>query len=70
MAEETVDKVVEVAGLQPLRKCVTAGLLLEGAHNWDPLLHIRLVQDYGLDEDVCFCRSFCYFFSSPVIFNF
>ncbi|KAM3720800.1 putative glycerol-3-phosphate dehydrogenase [Dirofilaria immitis] len=52
MAEETVDKVIEVANLQPVRKCVTAGLLLEGAHNWDPLLHIRLVQDYGLDEDV------------------
>uniref|UniRef100_A0A915Q298 Glycerol-3-phosphate dehydrogenase n=1 Tax=Setaria digitata TaxID=48799 RepID=A0A915Q298_9BILA len=52
MAEETVDKVVEVANLQPVRGCVTAGLLLEGAHNWDPLLYIRLVQDYGLDEDV------------------
>ncbi|MCP9260268.1 Glycerol-3-phosphate dehydrogenase [Dirofilaria immitis] len=29
MAEETVDKVIEVANLQPVRKCVTAGLLLE-----------------------------------------
>ncbi|VDN22270.1 unnamed protein product [Gongylonema pulchrum] len=52
MAEETVDKAVEVANLTPARQCATAGLLLEGAHNWDPLLHIQLVQDYGLDEDV------------------
>jgi glycerol-3-phosphate dehydrogenase len=27
-------------------------LLLEGAHNWDPLLYIHLVQDYGIEVDV------------------
>lgn len=54
MAEETVDTVIKACNLTPSNPCVTAGLLLMGAHNWYPLLHIRLVQDYGLDEDVCF----------------
>jgi len=31
---------------------VTPGLLLEGSHNWDPLLYIHLVQDYGMEVDV------------------
>jgi len=31
---------------------VTPGLKLEGAHNYDPLLYIKLVQDYGLEVDV------------------
>lgn len=26
--------------------------MLEGAHEWDPLLYIHLVQDYGLEVDV------------------
>uniref|UniRef100_A0A0N5APN6 Glycerol-3-phosphate dehydrogenase n=1 Tax=Syphacia muris TaxID=451379 RepID=A0A0N5APN6_9BILA len=52
MAEETVDTAVRVHGLKQKNSCVTAGLLLEGAHNWKPMLHIRLVQDFGLEEDV------------------
>ncbi|KAI1715960.1 FAD dependent oxidoreductase domain-containing protein [Ditylenchus destructor] len=52
MAEETVDAVIKAGGLQPKNDCVTPGLLLEGAHNWDPLLYIHLVQDYGIEVDV------------------
>ncbi|KAE9546879.1 hypothetical protein FO519_009909, partial [Halicephalobus sp. NKZ332] len=52
MAEETVDKAVEAHNLETKNKCVTAGLMLDGAHNYDPLLYIHLVQDYGLEVDV------------------
>lgn len=52
MAEETVDTVIKSASIVPRNGCVTPGLMLEGAHNWDPLLYIHLVQDYGIDTDV------------------
>lgn len=53
MAEETVDECLKVCpDLQPERKCQTMGLLLEGAHGWNPTMFIRLVQDYGLDTQV------------------
>lgn len=53
MAEETVNKLITACNLTPKNGCITAGLLLEGAHNWDPLLYIHLVQDYGIEVDVC-----------------
>lgn len=59
MAEETVDRTIKVCGLQPVNGCVTPGLLLEGGHDYDPLLYIKLVQDYGLEVDV-----------SSILFNF
>lgn len=52
MAEETIDKAVEVCGLQPKSGCRTKGLLLDGAHGWTPTLFIRLVQDFGLENEV------------------
>jgi hypothetical protein len=52
MAEETVDTVIKECKLKPKNGCVTPGLLLDGAHDWNHLLHIHLVQDYGLDTDV------------------
>ncbi|CAD5207869.1 unnamed protein product [Bursaphelenchus okinawaensis] len=52
MAEETVDTLIKTHGLTPRNGCVTPGLMLEGAHNWDPLLYIHLVQDYGIDTDI------------------
>lgn len=55
MAEETVDRAIKVCGLEPTGQCVTPGLLLEGAHEYDPLLYIKLVQDYGLEVDVSRC---------------
>ena len=52
MAEETVDRAIEVCGLKPVRGCLTKGLLLHGAHGWTPTLFIRLIQDFGLDAGV------------------
>lgn len=52
MAEETLDKAVEVCGLKPSKPCQTKGLLLDGAHGWTPTLFIRLVQDFGLENEV------------------
>uniref|UniRef100_A0A7E4WBN6 Glycerol-3-phosphate dehydrogenase n=1 Tax=Panagrellus redivivus TaxID=6233 RepID=A0A7E4WBN6_PANRE len=52
MAEETVDALVQAHNLSPKNGCVTPGLLLDGAHDYDPLLYIHLVQDYGIDVDV------------------
>jgi len=51
MAAETVDKALEVTGLDvgPSR---TDGLLLEGAHNFTPTMFIQLVQDLGVDTQV------------------
>lgn len=65
MAEETVDEVVKVCKLNAKTGCVTPGLLLEGAHDYSPLLYIRLVQDYGLEVDVsifCVASSTCMVF--------
>lgn len=52
MAEETLDRAIDVCQLKPVRKCQTKGLLLDGAHNWSQNMHIRLVQDFGLDVKV------------------
>ncbi|KAH7714276.1 Protein T25G3.4 [Aphelenchoides avenae] len=52
MAEETVDAAVKAHNLVPKNGCVTAGLKLEGGHNYDPLMYIHLVQDYGIEVDV------------------
>ena len=52
MAEETVDKAIEVCDLQPASGCITKGLPLDGARNWTPTMFIRLIQDYGLDAEV------------------
>ncbi|XP_076452540.1 glycerol-3-phosphate dehydrogenase, mitochondrial-like [Babylonia areolata] len=52
MAEETVDRAVIACNLQATRKCCTKGLLLDGAHGWSPTLFIRLVQDFGVENQV------------------
>ncbi|XP_064597841.1 LOW QUALITY PROTEIN: glycerol-3-phosphate dehydrogenase, mitochondrial-like [Liolophura sinensis] len=52
MAEETVDKAVSVCGLCAPKQVSTIGLLLDGAHGWTPTLFIRLVQDFGLENEV------------------
>ena len=52
MAEETVDKAVQVCRLPQKRPCCTTGLLIQGAHDWTPTSFIRLIQDFGLDNGV------------------
>ena len=54
MAMECVDRAVEVGGLADEKGCQTDGFLLEGGDGWYPTLFIRLIQDYGLDVEVCF----------------
>ncbi|KAM3584844.1 uncharacterized protein V6R79_000594 [Siganus canaliculatus] len=51
MAEETLDAAVKSHGLSA-ESCKTVGLMLEGAKGWTPTLYIRLVQDYGLENEV------------------
>ncbi|XP_077369292.1 glycerol-3-phosphate dehydrogenase, mitochondrial [Festucalex cinctus] len=51
MAEETLDAAIKTHAL-PAEKCKTVGLMLEGAKGWTPTLYIRLVQDYGLEQEV------------------
>lgn len=58
MAEETVDRCVEIAHLKPKNSCITKGLLLHGGEQWTPTSYIRLVQDYGLDTEVNLTRLF------------
>lgn len=52
MAEETVDKALDVCDIKPKRCCQTLGLMLDGAHCWSPTMHIKLVQNFGLDVKV------------------
>nr|XP_057908668.1 glycerol-3-phosphate dehydrogenase, mitochondrial [Doryrhamphus excisus] len=51
MAEETLDAAIKAHTL-PAETCKTVGLMLEGAKGWTPTLYIRLVQDYGLEQEV------------------
>ena len=48
MAEDAVDEAVRQASLSPERLCCTKQLKLVGAHGWHPLLHVELVQRFGL----------------------
>nr|KAG5714785.1 hypothetical protein BaRGS_000273 [Batillaria attramentaria] len=52
MAEETVDRAIVTCELEAKTPCKTKGLLLDGAHGWSPTLFIRLVQDFGLENQV------------------
>ncbi len=52
MARDTVDRAVEVGGLNDPRGCQTDGFKLDGGEGWYPTLFIRLVQDYGLEVEV------------------
>ena len=54
-----MDKVVEVGNLDHASSCCTDGLLLVGGDNYYPTLFINLIQDYGLDEEVCVCVCLC-----------
>ncbi|KAM9835746.1 glycerol-3-phosphate dehydrogenase, mitochondrial [Aulostomus maculatus] len=51
MAEETLDAAITAHHLSSA-PCKTVGLMLEGAKGWTPTLYIRLVQDYGLENEV------------------
>ena len=54
MAEEAVDAAIKnnPEALGHAGSCHTLGLTLEGGKDWSPTLHIQLVQDYGLEQEV------------------
>ena len=52
MAKDAVDAAIKTCNLQPKNDSLTDGLLLEGSHGWTPNMFIRLVQDFGLDDEV------------------
>ncbi|XP_071488803.1 glycerol-3-phosphate dehydrogenase, mitochondrial-like [Diadema antillarum] len=52
MAIDAVDAAIEACGLEPRNGSLTEGLLLEGAHGWTPTMFIRLIQDFGLENEV------------------
>ncbi|OSX56431.1 hypothetical protein POSPLADRAFT_1175160 [Postia placenta MAD-698-R-SB12] len=52
MAEETVDRAVEVFGLRPKNGCVTERLRLVGSDGWSRNMFIGLTQRYGLETEV------------------
>ncbi|XP_060112924.1 glycerol-3-phosphate dehydrogenase, mitochondrial isoform X1 [Heteronotia binoei] len=51
MAQDAIDAAVEAHNLHA-DPCRTVGLLLQGANDWSTTLYIRLVQDYGLENEV------------------
>ena len=52
MAQDVVDKIVKLHGLKPLRSCQTAHRILRGGIGYNRNLPIRLVQEWGVSEDV------------------
>lgn len=57
MAKDTMDAAVETCGLEPRNDSLTDGLILEGGHGWGPASFIRLVQDFGLENEVCINKN-------------
>lgn len=52
MAEETVDKAIEVFYLEPKEKCNTEHVQLIGSKGYTSTMFIRLVQEFGMDTEV------------------
>mmetsp|Transcript_14982 Transcript_14982/g.20953 ORF Transcript_14982/g.20953 Transcript_14982/m.20953 type:complete len:640 (+) Transcript_14982:107-2026(+) len=46
MAQDTVNKAIEVGQLKPTKGCQTKSVLLLGAENWSPSYFTQLLQDY------------------------
>ena len=53
MAEETTDKLVEIGEFTHAKECQTDGYILDGGDGWYETLFIRLIQDFGVDVEVC-----------------
>jgi glycerol-3-phosphate dehydrogenase len=52
MAEDTVNRLVQVGGFKDESGCLTNGYMLDGGEGWHPTHFIRLVQDHGIDVEV------------------
>ena len=53
MAEETTDKLVKIGEFTNAKECQTDGYILDGGDEWYETLFIRLIQDFGVDVEVC-----------------
>ncbi|PKI82702.1 glycerol-3-phosphate dehydrogenase [Malassezia vespertilionis] len=60
MAEETVDRAIQLFDLKPLRACISKNVRLIGSHEWSRTMYVRLLQEYGLDQDVAMHLSTSY----------
>nr|CAG8518781.1 12892_t:CDS:2 [Entrophospora candida] len=52
MAEDTVDKAIEVYGLNPLNGSRTKEVKLIGSHGYSSTMFIKLIQQFGLETEV------------------
>nr|KAJ3422537.1 mitochondrial glycerol-3-phosphate dehydrogenase [Polyrhizophydium stewartii] len=52
MAQETIDKAIEVFDLKPAGPCITEHLQLIGSSGWSKNMFIRLIQHFGLETEV------------------
>ncbi|CAJ0903715.1 12035_t:CDS:10, partial [Entrophospora sp. SA101] len=52
MAEDTVDKAIEVYGLNPLNGSRTKDVKLIGSHGYSSTMFIKLIQQFGLETEV------------------
>ncbi|KAI3661792.1 hypothetical protein MP638_003800 [Amoeboaphelidium occidentale] len=52
MAEEAVDKAIEVFDLNPSQPCSTEDILLIGTHGYNPNSYIKIIQHYGMETEV------------------
>ncbi|KAI9271729.1 FAD dependent oxidoreductase-domain-containing protein [Phascolomyces articulosus] len=52
MAEETVDRAIEVFNLKPTGPCHTEKVMLMGSKGFSSTMFIRLVQEFGMDTEV------------------
>ncbi|KAI8924282.1 FAD dependent oxidoreductase-domain-containing protein [Entophlyctis helioformis] len=52
MAQETIDKAIEVFDLKPTGPCITEHLPLIGSAGWSKTMFIKLIQHFGLETEV------------------
>uniref|UniRef100_A0A7S1KN41 Glycerol-3-phosphate dehydrogenase n=1 Tax=Percolomonas cosmopolitus TaxID=63605 RepID=A0A7S1KN41_9EUKA len=52
MAQDAIDTAIKVHNLPAGGPCLTEKVKLLGAHGWYPMLHIKLVQEFGFDKAV------------------
>ncbi len=52
MAVDTIKEALKVGGFTDTKGCQTDGFMLVGGDGFYPTLFIRLIQDYGVDEEV------------------
>lgn len=60
MAEETVNKLLDINKILEAQPCVTRGMMFEGAHNYTSMLYRTISQNYGIEEQVAthLCQTY------------